>query len=238
MDGFFSQLSYKCYREEVASRGDELKMCPELDSGLGDLRECAKVGDEEDEKLVEGRDERGGDFVDVTRSNVAHLPLSFIINHSCHHSIIIQNYPIEEWAGRVLPRAEHRQGGVAERRDRDERGGDFVDVTRSNVAHLRPLLFKTFSSFCVRCRQDESFVEDEKLIKPRNEGGGDFVDCTRADIAHLPFTYRGPGVNGSRLDLPQLNRLVSGGTYRAKGEWSPVARSSSLFLAALYRLPL
>ena len=89
MDGFFSQLSYKCYREEVASRGDELKMCPELDSGLGDLRECAKVGDEEDEKLVEGRDERGGDFVDVTRSNVAHLPLSFIINHSCHHSIII-----------------------------------------------------------------------------------------------------------------------------------------------------
>ena len=31
MDGFLSQLPYKCY-EEVASVGDGLKICPQLDS--------------------------------------------------------------------------------------------------------------------------------------------------------------------------------------------------------------
>ena len=32
MDGFFSQLPYKCYLEEVASVGNGLKICPQLDS--------------------------------------------------------------------------------------------------------------------------------------------------------------------------------------------------------------
>ena len=32
MDGFFSRLPYKCHLEEVASVGDWLKICPQLDS--------------------------------------------------------------------------------------------------------------------------------------------------------------------------------------------------------------
>ena len=32
MDGFFRQLPYKCYLEDVASVGDRLEFCPELDS--------------------------------------------------------------------------------------------------------------------------------------------------------------------------------------------------------------
>ena len=32
MDGFFSQFPYKCHLEEVASVGDLLKICPQLDS--------------------------------------------------------------------------------------------------------------------------------------------------------------------------------------------------------------
>ena len=35
MDGFFSQLPYKCHLEEVASVGDWLKICPQLDSRVG-----------------------------------------------------------------------------------------------------------------------------------------------------------------------------------------------------------
>jgi len=37
MDGFLSQLPYKCHLEEVASVGDYFKICPQLDSrgGLG-----------------------------------------------------------------------------------------------------------------------------------------------------------------------------------------------------------
>ena len=37
MDGFFSQLSYKCHLEEVASVGDLLKICPQLESRVGYL---------------------------------------------------------------------------------------------------------------------------------------------------------------------------------------------------------
>ena len=32
IDGFFSHLPYKCHLEEVASVGDRLKICPQLDS--------------------------------------------------------------------------------------------------------------------------------------------------------------------------------------------------------------
>ena len=34
MDGFFGQFPYKCHLEEVASVGDGLKICPELDSRM------------------------------------------------------------------------------------------------------------------------------------------------------------------------------------------------------------
>ena len=37
MDGFFSQLPYKCHLEEVASVGDCLNICPQLDSRVGHL---------------------------------------------------------------------------------------------------------------------------------------------------------------------------------------------------------
>ena len=35
MDGFFSQLSYKCQLEEAASVGDRPNVCPQLDSRVG-----------------------------------------------------------------------------------------------------------------------------------------------------------------------------------------------------------
>ena len=35
MDGLFGQFRYKCYLEEVASVGDCLEICPQLDSRLG-----------------------------------------------------------------------------------------------------------------------------------------------------------------------------------------------------------
>ena len=37
MDGFFRQLLYKCYLEEVASVGDWLKRCPPLDSRVANV---------------------------------------------------------------------------------------------------------------------------------------------------------------------------------------------------------
>ena len=43
MDSFSSQLPYKCYREEVASVGGCLKICPQLDSRMGDLRTLSIV---------------------------------------------------------------------------------------------------------------------------------------------------------------------------------------------------
>ena len=43
MDGFASQLPYKCHLEAVASVGDWLKICPQLDSRVVGDREDAGV---------------------------------------------------------------------------------------------------------------------------------------------------------------------------------------------------
>ena len=50
MNGFFSQLPFKSYLQEVASVGDQMKICPQLDSRV-DMHEFdealeALVGDE------------------------------------------------------------------------------------------------------------------------------------------------------------------------------------------------
>ena len=46
IDGFFSQLPFKCYLPEVASVGDALKICPWVASRVGDERKRRKTGDD------------------------------------------------------------------------------------------------------------------------------------------------------------------------------------------------
>ena len=69
MDGFFSQLQYKCHLEEVASVGDRLKICPQLDSRVGNRR-------------IQGVTEQCGRARPEAQSIGASDPPTLAINHS------------------------------------------------------------------------------------------------------------------------------------------------------------
>jgi hypothetical protein len=51
MDGFFSQLLYKCHLQESASVGDRLKICPHIDSRVVPLQPPPPLSTPHDEKL-------------------------------------------------------------------------------------------------------------------------------------------------------------------------------------------